>query len=84
MIRRDPAPVIAHPHQLDPPLLQLDADPHRPRIQRILHQLLHNRCRSLDDLAGSDLIGDLIGENLHPRARQQAHNPAISVVRTQP
>ncbi len=33
-----------------------------PRIQGVLHQFLHNRCRALDDLAGGNLIGDLLGE----------------------
>ena len=79
-----PRAVVAHADQYLPAIFQLDAHAARPGIERILDELLDHRCRPLDDFPGGDLVGDLIGENLHPRARHQAHNPAISVFRTQP
>ena len=38
----------------------LDAHPGRPGVQRVLEQFLYNGCRALDDLAGRDLVRDLV------------------------
>jgi len=55
--------VVAHQHQGLASLLQLH--PHVPgtRVQRVLHQLLHHRGGTLDDLAGGDLVDELLGED---------------------
>ena len=44
-------------------MTELDLNPRRARIECILHQFLHHRCRSLDDLARGDLVGDPVVEN---------------------
>jgi hypothetical protein len=55
-------PVVAHQHQGLAALLQLH--PHVPGagIQGVLHQLLHHRGGTLDDLARGDLIGHGVRE----------------------
>ena len=54
--RIDAATVIADPDQAHPAFLQLDVDPVRTGIKRVLDQLLDHRCRAFDDFAGGDLV----------------------------
>jgi hypothetical protein len=42
-----------------------DGDPPGIRIEGVLDELLDGGCRSLDDLAGSDLVDDAIGEEAY-------------------
>src|SRR6266850_5771719 len=79
-----PRAVVAHADQVLAAILQLDPDRMRAGIERVLDQLLHDRCGALDDLAGCDLIGDIPGEHLHARTREHTHNPVISPASTQP
>ena len=57
------AAVIGNANELAAAALDRDHDPGRAGIERILQQLLDHRCRPVDDLAGGDLIGHLVGEN---------------------
>ena len=57
------AAVIGNANELAAAALDRDHDPGRAGIERILQQLLDHRCRAVDDLAGGDLIGHLVGEN---------------------
>lgn len=41
---------------------QLDLDVLRAGVQRVVHQLAHDRGRALDDLAGGDLADQLVGQ----------------------
>ncbi|MNC95389.1 hypothetical protein D3C83_124970 [compost metagenome] len=56
--------VVAHLDEGLPPLLQLHPDVGRPRVDRVLDQLLHHRRRTLDHLARGDLVGNIAGEDL--------------------
>ncbi len=56
------AAVIGDAYELAPAALDRDHDPGRAGIERILQQLLDHRGRPVDDLAGGDLIGHLVGE----------------------
>ncbi len=51
-----PATVVDHPHERESALLHLDLDLPSPGIERVLDQLLHDRGRALDHLAGGDLV----------------------------
>ena len=56
------AAVVGDANELAPPALDRDHDAARAGVERILQQLLHHRCRPIDDLAGGDLVGHLVGE----------------------
>ena len=60
--------------------------PHRlgTGIERVLDQLFHHGCRSLDDFTGGDLIRDVSRQQLDARARDDAHSPRISSPSTHP
>ena len=58
--------IVAHADHGAAAVLQLDRDGRGPRVERILDQLLHDRCRSLDDLTGRDLVDYDRGEDLDP------------------
>ena len=51
--------VVAHLDEVGAPCLDVDLDARRARIERVLHQLLHDRRGPLDDFARRDLAGDL-------------------------
>ena len=60
--RRHPAAVVGDRHEVDTAILELDRDPRRSRIDRVLDQLLQRRRGPFDDLAGGDLIDQLVGQ----------------------
>ena len=66
IVPHHPAPVIRNPDQLSSARLHLDPDPRRPRIQRVLQQLLHHRRRPFHHLPGSYLVRDLVRQNPYP------------------
>jgi hypothetical protein len=77
VLGRHPLPVVGHAHQRGAAVAQVDGDPARAGVQRVLHQLLHDRRRPLDDLAGGDLVDEMrrqppdpshAGERLRPGA----------------
>ena len=59
----DPAPVIAHPNEAHAAALDVDLDSRGARIEGVLNQLLDDRGRPLDDLAGGDLVNELAGKH---------------------
>src|SRR2546426_7684532 len=59
----DAAAVVAHPHQRDAAALDVDLDARRAGIERVLDQLLDDRGRPFDHLAGGDLVDELAGKN---------------------
>ena len=42
------------------PPLQRETDPRSTGVERVLQQFFHDRCGTLDDLAGSDLVGNVV------------------------
>src|SRR3546814_6976377 len=58
---RDAAAVIADADQADAAFLQVDVDPVRAGVERVLDQFLDRRSRPLDDFAGSDLVDEGVG-----------------------
>ena len=57
------AAVVGDADELAAAGFDLDADAGRAGVERVLQQLLDDRGRPVDDLAGGDLVGDLVGEN---------------------
>ncbi len=64
VVRRDAATVITDAQQLDATLLDLDVDPPGASVQAVLQQLLGHRSRTLDHLAGGNLVGQPRTEQL--------------------
>jgi hypothetical protein len=58
VVGEHPLAVVGHPDQVLPAALDGDLDPPGLRVDRILHQLLHDRRRPLDHLARGDLVHD--------------------------
>jgi hypothetical protein len=56
-------PVVADADQPPPAGFDLDANAACARVQRVLQQLLNHRGRPVHHLAGSDLVGNLVGKN---------------------
>src|SRR6476659_5747198 len=56
--RGDAVAVVAHADQAHAAFLEIDVDPARTRIQRVLDQFLDHGCRTFDDLAGRDLVDE--------------------------
>ena len=55
--------VVDDTHQPPAARFDLDVDPARARVQRVLDQFLDDRRGSFDDLTGGDLIGQLGRQN---------------------
>ncbi len=60
--RTMPLPSSAMRISLRPPPSTVDHDAGRAGVERILQQLLDHRSRPVDDLAGRDLVGHLVGK----------------------
>ena len=58
----DAAAVVSHANELDAATGEFDIDRPRPGVEAVLQQLLQRRRRTLDHLAGGDLVDQLIGE----------------------
>ena len=56
------AAVVGDADQLAAAALHPDDDAVRAGVERILQQLLDHGCRPVDNLAGRDLVGHLIGK----------------------
>ena len=65
IIAHHAAPVVGYLNQLLPACLNLNANARGTCIQRILQQLFHYRRRTLNHLAGSDLVGDSFGKDVN-------------------
>ena len=60
--RVDAAAIVANANQPATAALQFDFDAPRAGVQRVFHQLLDHGGRALDDLAGSDLTDEGVGQ----------------------
>ena len=56
--------VVAHPHEPHPAVLDLDVHGPGPRVERVLHELLHDGGGPLHDLAGGDLVDEVVRQAL--------------------
>ena len=56
VLGRHPRAVVADPDQGHPTVLDLDLDSARPRVERVLDQLLDGGRGTLDDLPGGDPV----------------------------
>ncbi len=83
VLRRDAAAVIAHPDAPSPAGFELDLDTPRPRIQAVLDELLDRRGRTLDHLAGRDLIDQERRQRANPR-RGGGHARMLAQLSTHP
>jgi hypothetical protein len=59
---RHPAAVVGDADQPPPAAVGHDLDAPRAGIEGVLDQLLHDACRTLDHLAGSDAVDDSLGQ----------------------
>ncbi len=62
LCRIDAAAVISYANQAAAAAVEFNLDAPRACIQRIFHQFLDHGSRALDDLAGSDLADQGIGQ----------------------
>ena len=62
VLGRHPAAVVADEQALDAAAVDLDLDPRGAGVERVLDELLDDRGRPLDDLAGGDPVDHLSGE----------------------
>ena len=62
VFRRHPAPVVADEQALDASAPDLDLDPRCAGVERVLDELLDDRGRPLDHLAGGDPVDHLPGK----------------------
>jgi hypothetical protein len=69
--RRDARPVIGNPDQLLAATAQFDRDVRGSRIEGIFQELLHDGRGPLDDFAGGDLRGNLLGQYCDPSVQIQ-------------
>ncbi|PRQ02505.1 hypothetical protein ENSA5_22360 [Enhygromyxa salina] len=76
ILAMDAVAIVDHPDALAPAGLELDLDPRGPRVDRVLDQLLDDRARPLDDLAGRDLIGERRRQHRDARVVRRARQPA--------
>jgi len=63
VVTRQAAAVVFHAQERPPALPKLHLDPRGAGVEGVFDQLLHHRGRPLDHLAGSDLIGDPVGQD---------------------
>ena len=59
--------IVAHAHEPPPTILDIDVDRGRTRVERILQQLLHDRCWTFDHLTRRDLVRDVTRQHRYPR-----------------
>ncbi len=60
--RRDPAAIVGDLDQVDPAAGDLDLQPGRSRVERVLDQFFRGRRRAFDDLAGRNLPDRVAGK----------------------
>ena len=76
LLALDARAVVGDADPLDAAARQIDVDLRRARIERVLEELLQRRRRPLDDLAGRDLVDELIGERADRHVSGAARGPA--------
>ncbi len=92
LVRRDARAVVADLDRSQPAAAQFDRDLPRPRVDRVLQQLLHHRHRALDHLARRDPLDHARVELAdraagHPERRRIVHatqqsHPPVAAPRT--
>ena len=63
LLTRNPAAIIAHANEAGAAALHLDLDARRASVEAVLDQLLHDRGRTLDDLARGDLVDQVVRQD---------------------
>ena len=63
VVARHPLAVVRDAQEPSAARLDVQLDPPRSRVDRVLDKLLGDRRRALDDLARGDLVGDVVGED---------------------
>ena len=61
------AAIVRNPDEGNPSLTDLHRDRSCLRIDRILQELLHHRSRTLNDLAGCDLVDGILIQYMNVR-----------------
>ena len=64
VVVRHSVAVVAHPNEADTSRFDVDPDPRGVRVDGVFDELFRHAGRSLHDLAGGDLIGEVIGESM--------------------
>jgi hypothetical protein len=64
------APVVGDFNPVDAAPVERHSDPRGPRVERILHQFLHDRGRPLDHLARGDAIDGMRRQDANRGHRQ--------------
>ena len=70
ILRLHPFAVVFDAHLLLAAELDVDREPPRAGVDRVLDQLLDDGRGPLDDLAGGDLVGEIGGQPVDPGPRQ--------------
>ena len=63
ILRNHSLPIVGDANPFPPALLYVHSDLPCARVQRVLHKFLYDRRRALDDLAGCDAVGDVVGKD---------------------
>src|SRR5262245_27704595 len=77
--------IILDTNQLLAAIFDRDGDAMRPSIERVLDQLLDDRCRALDDFAGGDLIREVVRKAMdfaHQTCETSIPNPQLPTPKT--
>src|SRR5687767_13727749 len=80
VVASHPFTVVAHPHQTSPSEFDVDHEARRSGVDGILDELLYHRRRALDDLAGGDLICQIVGQDPY-LVHLQTHDAMALVVK---
>jgi len=64
--------VVAHANEGGAASLDVDGDARRARVERVLDELFDDARGTLDDLAGGDLVRELVAQLVDARGRLQA------------
>jgi hypothetical protein len=80
LVALDSAAIVANPAQPHAALFDLDLDAARAGVDAVLDQLLEHGRRTLDDLAGRDLVDELFGQDAdrHGATREEKAARRIS------
>src|SRR5690606_29310311 len=70
LVGRDARAIIAHATQPYAAVFDFDVDTRRTGIEAVLDQLLDDGCGALDDLAGRDLVDELLGKDANGHGRR--------------
>ena len=66
ILRPHATAVVGHLDEGPPRILHHHIHPRGASINGIFHQLLHNRCRTLYDLARCNLVGNRLRQQMNP------------------